>query len=82
MHGAGPLSAGTPSTTWRSGWIERGWRKASKHPVKNADLWQELIAAVERHTSVLWTWTRGHAGNHFNEIADEHAQRQAGTFVS
>ena len=31
---------------WIKGWKKNGWRTADKKPVKNADLWQRLDAAV------------------------------------
>jgi len=56
-------------TAWIHGWKKNGWRTADKKPVKNADLWQRLDAAVHRHT-VHWHWVRGHAGHDLNERAD------------
>ena len=56
-------------TEWLSGWKARGWRTASKSPVKNEDLWRELDAARARHT-VSWHWVKGHAGHPMNERAD------------
>lgn len=57
-------------TTWLKNWIKNGWRTADKKPVKNQDLWERLQIATQRHT-VHWHWTRGHAGNHYNERVDE-----------
>jgi ribonuclease HI len=61
-------------TNWLPGWKRNGWRTADKRPVKNADLWRRLDAAVERH-DVDWRWVRGHAGNAGNERADALANR-------
>jgi ribonuclease HI len=60
-------------TGWIHGWKRNGWRTADKKPVKNADLWQRLDAAVNRHT-VHWHWVRGHSGHDLNERADELAR--------
>ena len=51
-----------------------GWMTAAKQPVKNADLWRRLEAAMERH-DVDWRWVKGHAGNEGNERADALANR-------
>jgi ribonuclease HI len=59
---------------WLQGWKRNGWKTADRHPVKNADLWQRLDAATERH-EVEWRWVRGHAGNAGNERADALANR-------
>lgn len=60
-------------TTWIHGWKRNGWRTADKKPVKNADLWQRLEAAITPHT-VRWHWVRGHAGHDLNERADQLAR--------
>ena len=54
---------------WIAGWQARGWKNASKQPVKNPDLWQRLIAAAAPH-QVTWVWVKGHAGHEQNERAD------------
>lgn len=59
---------------WIHNWKKRGWKTASKEPVKNADLWQQLDASRERH-QVEWRWVKGHAGHEFNERADALANR-------
>ncbi|HJV85815.1 MAG TPA: ribonuclease HI [Noviherbaspirillum sp.] len=54
---------------WIHGWKARGWKTASKEPVKNVDLWQALDAAQAIHT-IQWRWVKGHAGHDGNERAD------------
>lgn len=61
-------------TSWLAGWKRNGWRTSAKQPVKNADLWQRLEAACERH-QVEWFWVKGHAGVADNELADQLATR-------
>lgn len=57
-------------TEWLPGWKARGWKTASKEPVKNVDLWQRLEALVKLH-GVDWRWVKGHAGDAGNERADK-----------
>lgn len=57
-------------TEWLPRWQEKGWKTAAKKPVKNADLWRELDAAITRH-EIEWHWVRGHAGHPENERADQ-----------
>ena len=67
-------------TKWVNGWQRNGWRTASKQPVKNQDLWRALLAAVARHApagGVEWRWTKGHAGDEYNERADALASQEA-----
>ncbi len=54
---------------WLERWQRNGWRTADKKPVKNKDLWQDLLQASVPH-SVRWEWLRGHAGHPRNEQAD------------
>ena len=61
-------------TQWIKRWRQNGWRTAAKKPVKNAELWQQLDAALERH-EVEWHWVKGHAGHPENERADELARQ-------
>ena len=35
-------------TRWVHNWQRNGWRTSDKKPVKNAELWQELIEAAAR----------------------------------
>ena len=56
-------------TKWVHNWRRNGWRTADKKPVKNAELWQELCSAAERHR-IDWKWVRGHAGHPENERVD------------
>ncbi|MEM7425861.1 MAG: ribonuclease HI [Pseudomonadota bacterium] len=60
-------------TQWLQGWIRNGWKTAAKKPVKNAELWQRLDAAAQRH-DISWHWVKGHAGHPENERADELAR--------
>lgn len=55
---------------WMPNWKKRGWKTASKQPVKNVDLWQELDSLVSQH-QVEWRWVKGHSGHPENELADE-----------
>ncbi len=60
-------------TQWIHGWKRNGWKTAGRKPVKNAELWQRLDAAQQRH-EVTWQWVKGHAGHPENERADELAR--------
>jgi ribonuclease HI len=61
-------------TKWIHNWQVKGWKTANKKPVKNADLWQELLEAEEPH-DVSWEWVKGHTGHPENERADELANQ-------
>ncbi|BDM64197.1 ribonuclease HI [Shewanella sp. NFH-SH190041] len=63
-------------TQWIHGWKAKGWKTASKTPVKNVDLWQRLDKAREMH-QMDWQWVKGHAGHPENERCDELARTAA-----
>ena len=56
-------------TRWVHGWQKNGWINASKKPVRNAELWHDLIEAVRPHT-IEWIWVKGHSGHPENERVD------------
>ena len=61
---------------WMAGWVARGWKTASKQPVKNQDLWQALHSAIQPH-DITWQWVKGHAGHDENERVDTLARNEA-----
>ena len=65
---------------WIHGWKKNGWKTADRKPVKNAELWQRLDVARQRH-EVEWHWVKGHAGHDENERADELAREGMQPFL-
>ena len=61
-------------TKWITGWQKKGWINASKKPVRNADLWHDLIEAAAPH-DIAWHWVRGHSEHPENDRADALANR-------
>lgn len=59
---------------WLDNWQQNGWRTANRQPVKNKDLWLELLSLSQTHT-ITWTWTKGHANHPENERVDSLALR-------
>ena len=68
-------------TKWVEGWQRRGWVNASKKPVRNADLWHELIDISAQH-QVEWHWVKGHSGHPENERADRLASDAADQYAA
>jgi len=54
---------------WMDNWKRRGWKTATRKPVKNVDLWQRLDRIAREH-DIEWRWVRGHSGHPENEQAD------------
>ncbi|MEQ9096987.1 MAG: ribonuclease HI [Phycisphaerales bacterium] len=54
---------------WMASWKKRGWKTASKQPVKNQDLWMRLDELMVEH-ALSFHWVRGHNDHPENERAD------------
>jgi ribonuclease HI len=63
-------------TKWIHGWRRNGWRTADKKPVKNAELWQQLVDAAAPHR-IDWQWVKGHSGHPENDRVDALACAEA-----
>jgi ribonuclease HI len=57
------------------GWRAKGWKTAGRKNVANRDLWEALDREIARH-EIEWRWVKGHAGNEWNERADELASAE------
>ncbi|MPV86661.1 ribonuclease HI [Ostreibacterium oceani] len=68
-------------TEWIHVWRNNGWKSASKKPIANQDLWQQLDAATKRH-QIEWHWVKGHAGHPGNEMADSLANQGIETLLT
>ena len=55
--------------SWMASWKKRGWKTASKQPVKNQDLWMRLDELMSTRT-LSFHWIRGHNDHPENERAD------------
>ena len=55
---------------WIENWLKRGWKTASKKPVKNRDLWENLLESMELH-DVSFVKVKGHSNDALNNRVDE-----------
>jgi ribonuclease HI len=69
-----PIAITTDSTYVQKGisewivfWVRNGWKTSTKKPVKNTDLWKELLSFSQGFT-ISWKWVMGHSGDHWNEL--------------
>lgn len=65
---------------WLESWSANNWSTSKGEPVKNAELWKgiekALNAVTKRGLDVQFVKVKGHSGNMFNELADEHARME------
>ena len=57
-------------TDWIKKWKQNNWKSSNKKPVKNKDLWIKLDNSCQKH-KITWKWVKAHAGNKYNNLADE-----------
>ncbi len=62
--------------SWIQGWLRSDFRRNTKNPVKNVDLWERLLKASEGK-EVNYNWIKGHAGHPENERCDSMAVNAA-----
>jgi ribonuclease HI len=60
-------------TKWAPSWRAKGWKKA-KGEIANLDIVKPLLEAYEKSNAKI-IWLKGHAGEEFNEMADDWANR-------
>ena len=54
---------------WIYNWKKNNWKTASKDPVKNKELWEELYNLVQKH-KVEFIKVKGHSDNEYNNRCD------------
>lgn len=57
-------------TKWVYGWQKNGWQTATKQPVENQDLWEQLFE-ITRGQKIDWQLVKGHVGVAGNHRCDE-----------
>ena len=55
---------------WIDSWQKKNWKTSSGSAVKNRELWERLLRAMEPH-SVSFHWVKGHDGHPENERCDQ-----------
>ena len=52
---------------WIHTWQSKNWKTSAKKPVKNRDLWEQVLQ-LQKHLTIEWHWVAGHAGHYYNEL--------------
>ena len=70
--------------SFSQGWIynlkKNNWKTASKEPVKNKEIWEEIYNLTQIH-KVKFIKVKGHADNEFNNRCDEMAVAESKKFI-
>lgn len=54
---------------WLAKWQRNGWKGDKNKPIKNKELWVDLLGLTQKH-QVTFVHIEGHAGHHYNERCD------------
>ena len=54
---------------WIYNWQKNNWKTASKEPVKNRELWEELYSLTKKH-KVTFNKVKGHSTDELNNRCD------------
>jgi|SRR6056297_1434649 len=60
---------------WYEKWVKNGWKTANKKPVKNKELWKEIIDFINKINEITFHKVKGHSGVELNERADDLANK-------
>ena len=61
-------------TQWVHSWRRNGWQSRTG-PVKNRDLLEAALDALEQRPYITLRWVKAHVGNRWNEAADQLANQ-------
>lgn len=79
VHSDSALIINAFNQGWVDGWLKRGWKKSNKKPVKNQELWEEMLTAMQPH-EVEWIKVKGHSDNERNNRVDQLAVQASNRF--
>ncbi len=65
---------------WLLSWERKNWINSSKQPVKNKELWQELLPLLRTH-KVNFNWVKGHASHELNNRCDQICNEKMDEFM-
>jgi ribonuclease HI len=55
---------------WVFNWAKNNWKKADKKPVKNVELWEEILKYMKIH-NIKFIKVKGHSDNEYNNRCDK-----------
>lgn len=65
---------------WITSWQQKDWKNAEKKPVKNVDLWKQMLELVNTH-KVTWHKVKGHSNVEYNNRCDALARGEVDRYL-
>ena len=59
---------------WVTNWEKNNWVTSTGTPVKNKQVWIELLEISKKFVRIEWKWVKAHNGNPMNEKVDKLAR--------
>jgi len=59
-------------------WLANGWKTKKSRDVANAQYWKLFLELAKEFAFITISWTKGHAGNKFQNLADKLAREACG----
>lgn len=67
----------TINNKWYESWIKSNWVNSKKEPVKNRELWEELLSLIAEFKNIEFIKVKGHSTDKLNNLCDEIATKEA-----
>lgn len=58
------------NSNWTESWLKNNWKNSKKEPVKNRELWEELLKLLSIH-NVTFIKVKGHSDDKYNNRCDK-----------
>lgn len=70
LHSDSAYVVNAVNSNWIDNWKKNNWKNSKKEPVKNRELWDELIKLTAIH-QVTFIKVKGHSDNQYNNRCDK-----------
>lgn len=69
--------------TWSKGWVANSWKTSKNQPVKNCELWKQIVllrdTVISNNGAIDYRYVKGHSGDTVNDLVDQLAVRARDT---
>lgn len=70
LHSDSAYVVNAVNSNWTESWLKNNWKNSKKEPVKNRELWEELLKLLSIH-NVTFIKVKGHSDDKYNNRCDK-----------
>ena len=70
LHSDSAYVVNAVNSNWTESWLKNNWKNSKKEPVKNRELWEELLELLSIH-KVTFIKVKGHSDDEYNNRCDK-----------